>query len=198
VKSLQRGNAAVYSLVAILLIFVLAALACVGSYVSYANYGNRAEQNLVAIRDNNKNIYAQYSQKVAEVAQVPEMARNDLIALATASMQGRYGPDGSKATWQMIKEQNPTIDPKLYTKIQQLIEGGRNDFQNGQTKQLDAVRSYKTALGNVVGGFWLRTAGYPKLDLTKFEIITTDRTEDIYQRGKESGPIQLRPATPAK
>jgi uncharacterized protein (UPF0333 family) len=202
-KTLQRGSAAIVAL-GLIGVIVVAAIFAVMTYISYANYGNRTEQSLIAIRDNNKNIYATYTQKVMEAAQVPEMARDDMIKVVTAAVQGRYGNEGSRATFQVLREQNPNIDPKLYSKIQQLIEGGRNDFQNGQTKQLDAVRSYKTALGNVVGGFWLRLAGYPKIDLKQFEIITTDRTENVYQRGKEEGPLQIRPnavapvaATPA-
>jgi hypothetical protein len=189
----QHGNAAAYALLGILGVIVLVALLGMTNYVQFANYGNRTEASLEAIRDNNKNIFAQYGQKVVEAAQVPDMARDDIIKIATASMQGRYGSDGSKATWQMIREQNPSVDPKLYQKIQQLIEGGRNDFQNGQTKQLDAVRSYKTALGNVWGGFWLHLAGYPKIDLKEYTIITTDRADDTYKRGKESSPLQIRP-----
>jgi uncharacterized protein (UPF0333 family) len=196
-RTLQRGNAAVYALLGLVGMIVLVAVVALMNYVSWANYGNRTEASLEAIKGNNKNIFAQYGQKVVEAAQVPDMARDDIVKIATASMQGRYGADGSKATWQMIKEQNPSVDPKLYTKIQQLIEGGRNDFQNGQTKQLDAVRSYKTALGNVWGGMWLHMAGYPKINFKDYEIISTDRADETYKRGKESGPLQIRPAAVA-
>ena len=194
----QRGSA-VYALLAVLGIIALVAMMGVMNYIQYANYGNRTENAITAIRDNNKNIFAQYGQKVIEAAQIPDMARDDITKVVTASMQGRYGEGGSKATWQMIQEQNPSVDPKLYQKIQQLIEGGRNDFQNGQTKQIDSVRSYQTALGNIWGGFWLKLAGYPKIDFKDFAAISTDRADDTYKKGKESGPLQIRPvAAPAK
>jgi uncharacterized protein (UPF0333 family) len=190
---LQRGSAVIALLLVVIVLVIGVAFAAM-TYINYANYGNRTEQSLIAIRDNNKNIYATYTQKVMEAAQVPEMARDDMIKVVTAAVQGRYGNEGSRATFQVLREQNPNIDPKLYSKIQQLIEGGRNDFQNGQTKQLDAVRSYKTALGNVIGGFVLHLAGYPKIDLKEFEIVTTDRTEAVFKDHKESGPLQIRPA----
>lgn len=195
-SSLQRGAAALIALLVLVVLVVGMAFAAI-TYINYANYGNRTEQSLIAIRDNNKNIYATYTQKVMEAAQVPEMARDDMIKVVTAAVQGRYGNEGSKATFQVLREQNPNIDPKLYSKIQQLIESGRNDFQNGQTKQLDAVRSYKTALGNVVGGAVLHFAGYPKIDLKEFEIVTTDRTETVFKDHKEHAPLQIRPAAPA-
>lgn len=193
-KSLQRGAISTGAIIALgMLGLIIAAVgAFVWAYISYANYGNRTEENLRAIRENNKNIYATYTQKVMEVAQVPAMARDDILKVVTASMQGRYGADGSKATFQMLREQNPNIDPKLYTKIQQVIEAGRNDFQKEQTNMIAAVQSYKTALGEMPGSFFIRMAGYPKLDFNDFKPITTDRTEDVYKAGKESGPLQLR------
>lgn len=170
----------------------LVALACVGSYISYANYGNRTEVALDARVTDNKNIYAQGTQKVLEVAQVPAMARDDIAKIAEAAIQGRYGPNGSQAVFQAIKESNPQVDPQLYRKIQQLIEAFRNEFQQGQKLQIDQVRTYRTNLGNVWSGFWLARAGYPKTDLKKYDIITTDTTEEVYKRGKESGPLKLR------
>ena len=170
--------------------FVVAVL--VGSYISNANYGNATEQLIKATYENNQNVLAQYGQKVAEVAQVPGMYRDDLQKVTTAAIQGRYGEAGSKAVFQFIKEQNPSIDASMYKQIQQVIESGRNDFQNAQTTLIDQERQYNTQLGNVVSGSWLHLAGYPKIDLSKFQPITTDRASDAFHNGKESGPIQLR------
>lgn len=177
---------------AIVAFMVLVVMTAIGSYVSYANMGNRLEVALKAKKEDNKNIFGQYGQKVLEVAQVPGMARDDLVKVTTAAIEGRYGPNGSQAVFQMIREVNPTIDGALYRQIQQVIEAGRNEFQNGQKGQIDQLRNYETLLGNVWSGFWLRLAGYPKTDLSQFKIITTDRADEVYQRGKESGPIQLR------
>ena len=164
----------------------------VASYISNANYGNSAENLITATYQDNQNVLAQYGQKVAEVAEVPTMYRDDLLKVTTAAIQGRYGEQGSKAVFQMIKEQNPTLDSKMYTQIQQVIESGRNEFQASQTRLIDQERQYKTQLGNVVSGFWLRLAGYPKIDLSKYQPITTDRAADAFKNGKETGPIKLR------
>ena len=67
------------------------------SYVSVFNAGNKMEQGIKATYANNQNILAQYSQKVMEASQVPEMARDDIVKVAKAAIEGRYGPDGSKA-----------------------------------------------------------------------------------------------------
>ena len=187
----QKGNGLIITLV---LVCIVALIGLIGamSYVSAYNYGNATEVGIKATYENNRNILAQYGQKVQEAAQVPDMYKDDLIKVTTAAIQGRYGPDGSKATMQWLKEQNPTLDAGLYKKIQQIIEAGRNDFQNSQTKLVDQKRSYETASGSFWQGMWLRMAGYPKINLSDYKIISTDRADDAFKAGKESGIIRLR------
>jgi hypothetical protein len=188
----QTGSAIVVVVVAILaMILAIGALAVV-SYVSAANQGNEMEMGLKATFDNNRNLMAQYSQKVMEAAQVPAMARDDLLKLTKAAIEGRYGEKGSQAVFQMITEQNPTVDGALYRKIQQIVESGRNEFQNGQTRLIDQKRAYETQLGYVWKGFWMHLAGYPKVNLAEYKIVTTDRTESSFKAGREEAPLQLR------
>ena len=167
-------------------------VASIGSYVSAANYGNATEQRLKAKQKDNENIYASYGQKIAESAQVPSMYTADLLKVTTAAIQGRYGPNGAQATMTWIKEQNPTIDPAMYQKIMQLIESGRDEFKNAQTGMLDIKRSYETSLGTVWKGFWLGAAGYPKIDLDSYDIVSTDAASNAFKTKREQ-PIVLRP-----
>lgn len=164
----------------------------VGSYVSAYNYGNTAENELKAIKENNQNILAQYTQKVQEAAQVPSMMKDDVKEIVTAALSGRYGADGSKAVFQFIKEQNPTVDPQLYRKIQQIIEAGRDEFKVSQTRLIDAKRAYSTNLGYLWKGMWMRIAGYPKINLDDFKAVTNDYAAKAFATGKEDGPIKLR------
>ncbi len=191
----QQGSALVIAL-SILGILAVIIGVLVMSYISAFNTGNQMEQTLKATYSNNQNILAQYSQKVMEAAQVPDMARDDIVKVAKAAMEGRYGTEGSKAVFQMITEQNPSVDPMLYRQVQQIIEGGRTEFQNAQTRLIDQKRVYETALGSFWQGMWMRIAGYPKVNLADYKVITTDRTERTFQAGKEEAPLQLRPAKP--
>lgn len=175
-----------------LIIAAAIGISVIGSYISYANYGNRTERALVAKVDDNQNIYANGTQKIMEIAQVPTMYKNDLKEIVTAAIQGRYGAQGSQATFQFLKEQNPSLDPSMYKKIQQVIEGFRNEFQQGQKEMLDMRRSYETSLGNVWGGTWLSMAGYPKVDMKQFQIVTTDKAASTFSTHRDSG-IQLLP-----
>lgn len=194
-KNAQRGSALAIVLV-ILGVIVAGIVALALMVMSAYNTANVLENNIKGTYENNKNILAQYGQKVLEAAQVPEMARDDLMKVATAAMEGRYGADGSKAVFQAINEQNPTVDPQLYRQIQQIIEGGRNEFQNAQTRLIDQKKGYETALGSFPTGMFMRMVGYPKVNLADYKVITTDRTEQTFKNGKEDAPIRLRPTQP--
>lgn len=189
----QRGSALVVALCFIgFLVVVCGVLAM--SYISAFNQGNQKEQAIKATYANNENVLAQYGQKVVEASQVPEMARDDMMKIAREAIGSRYGEDGSKAVFQMLREQNPQVDPQLYRQIQQIIESGRDEFKNSQTRLIDQKRDYETALGSFWTGMWLRVAGYPKINLDDYKVISTDRAQDAFKKGKESAPIQLRPA----
>jgi hypothetical protein len=189
----QRGAISTGLIVALAAIAFIVFIGLIGfsSYVSAYNYGNTQENLLEAKQDANKNILAQYGQKLQEAAQVPAMYRDDLTKVLTADVQGRYGKDGSKATMQWFKEHEVHLDANLYEKIQQIVEAGRNDFEHGQKEQLDIRRAYKDQIGSFWRGMWLKFAGYPKEDLSKYDIVSTDRADTAFKNRREDGPIDL-------
>lgn len=187
----QKGGAGIIALI-ILAVLVFVGFAVVGYVVSTANYANRIEQQLKAAQTDNKNILANYGQKVIEAAQVPGMYADDVARVTREAIEGRYGDKGSQAVFQWIQEQNPTIDSQLYVKIQQIIEGGRKDFEIGQRRQIDIRRQYETSLGEIPRGWVMGMVGYPKLNLSDFDIVSTDRADEAFRTKKEA-PIQLRP-----
>lgn len=183
----QNGNA-LYVVIA-----GLAVIVAIGfmSYVSAYNYGNEAENSLVAKYDNMENILAQYSLKVTEAASVPAMYKDDMKDVMTSVMKARQGEGGSKAMFQFFKEHNIDIDSSLYGKIQVIIEAGRNKFQNTQTGFIDAKRAYTTNLGYLWKGFWMARAGYPKIDLDNYVIISSGHAKQAFET-KIDTAIKLR------
>lgn len=161
------------------------------SYISAYNTANRLEQQIQATYEDNQNVLAQYSNRIAEAAQVPAMQRDDLKEVVTAALDARYGEEGSKAMFQWIQEQNPTIDSTVYVELQRIIVAGRQDFQTAQTRLIDQKRVYETALGSFWQGTWMGVAGYPRVDLDEFRIVTNARTEEAFGTGQEEA-IQLR------
>lgn len=186
----NQNGSVVLGIVAVVLVLLALIVPSVFGYISAYNLGNRTENQLTAILENNENIYANGTQKVIEIAQVPQMYAEQVSKVTKEAIQGRYGQEGSKAVFQMLQEQNPQLDPAMFSKIQVVIEEFRNKFERAQTDMIDVKRSYNTQLGSLWTGFWLKIAGYPKIDLKKFDIVTTNKARETFETKRDSG-IQL-------
>ena len=175
----------------ILVVLVVGLGVAGGSYISSYNYGNSAEKTIPAEYDNLQNILGQYSLKIKEAAQIPSMQTEDLSKLFTNALGARYGEDGSQAAMQWIQEQNPNLDQSTYVQIQRMIEAGRNKFENHQTKFIDTKRAYEESLGSFWQGMWLGYAGYPKINLDDYTIVTSQHAKDTFESGVDEG-LNLR------
>lgn len=174
----------------IVAVLAVIGFAVFGTYVSYYDRGNEMEQGIIAQYEENQNILSNYSLKVAEAAQVPDMYADDLKEVIGAAMAGRYGEDGSQAVFQWIQEQNPNVDSAVYVQIQRIIEAGRNEFQNGQTALIDKKRTYQTELGSFWGRIWFGIAGYPSINLDDYKVIKSEHSNDAFESGVDRG-IQI-------
>lgn len=177
---------------AVLAVVLLIGALCVGSYITYFNYGARTEVELQAKVTDNRQMLGKHSTQIGEMAQVTTMYKDDLVEVYTAAMTGRYGDDGSSAVMQWIKEQNPNMDSALYLRISQKIEANRDEFQNAQTQLIDQKQVYEKALATIWSGFWLRMAGYPKIDLDDIKVISSTHANEAFEAGIDDG-IQVRP-----
>jgi len=179
----QAGGA----LLVVLLVVVALGAVVIGSYITNFNYGNRVERQIEATHTDNRNVLAQYSTRIMEMAQVPDMYKEDVMEIYEGALTGRYGDNGSQAMFQFLQEQNPQIDASLYTNIQQSMEAGRNKFENSQTRLIDLKRGYETRLGSFYSGFWLGVAGYPRIDLNDFNIVVNDYSNEAFESGIDNG-----------
>lgn len=160
------------------------------SYITYSNYGNEQENLINTGYENNKNILSQYSLKVLEASKISDKYSDSVKKLIETALSARYGKDGSNAAMQWITEQNPNLDQAVFIKIQNLIEAGRNEYQVSQTSLLDKCNIYKTNLGYLWDGFWLRVSGYPKEGLAKkCTAIKSEYSNDAYETGIEKGVL---------
>jgi hypothetical protein len=179
----QRGAAGWIFLGVVVALIAFVAI----NYIGAHNKGVKFENNIEATWEDNENILAQVGLKVRDSAGIADKYSDDVKELVGVAMSGRYGEEGSKAMFQWIQEQNPTLDASVYKQIQQIIESGRNQFQNAQTRLVDVKRAYKDELGFFWSGLWLRIAGFPKLDLDDYKIITSEHASDAFESGVDQG-----------
>ena len=180
------------------IVAIVAVLAVIGlGFITYASavaFGSEQEEAILATQNDNRQVLAQTTTSIKEMAQVPTMAADDLSRVMESAFQGRYGENGSQAAVQLIVEAYPgQIDPVLYRNIQTRIESGRNQFMNNQTKLVDQKRVYQTNLRYLVRGFWLRTAGFPTIDLDAIQPVSSTSANRAFETGVDDG-ITLRPA----
>lgn len=171
-------------------IFALCALVVgigVMAYVGAANKGNQMENSIDQLRQSSASTLSNLTQTIQEQAQVPEMATDHLKQIIEAQMSGRYGADGSKAVFQFLKEQNLQVDQRMYLNIQAAMSGGRKEFEISQNRLLSQCNSYKNEIGNVWSGFWMRLAGYPKVNLAVVcRAVTDTKTDAAFESGHQT------------
>lgn len=172
---------------------LVVAISIIGWVVGFNNSCVTQENGIKAQYDQNQNKYDNFMKSVREVAQVPEMYTDDLKKVFTAAIQGRYGQNGTKAVWQWIQEHNPTVDASIYKKVQDVIEAGRLAFEADQKMLIDKKRVYENTLQVWPASMLAGMFGFPRIDLAKYGIVTSDETQQAFET-KKAAPIQLRAA----
>jgi len=156
----------------------------IGAVFSFRSDAIRMETTIQAQYDQNRNNYDNMWKRFKEMAQVNERYADDLKKIYDSAMQGRYGEDGSKAMFQWIQEQNPNLDASIYSKLQQTIESGRVSFAADQKQLVDKKREYETLLRSNRALFINWLLAFPKIDLDKYSIVTSEATEKAFEDKK--------------
>lgn len=166
-------------------------IVCAISYIGAHNKGNAFEQQIDAKYEDLEQVYSNLGQKIVDATDIASMQKNDVIAILEATMSARYGQDGAQ-NMLMIQEAMPNLNNTAYTKIMQIMEAGRNDFQFAQSQLNDQKRAYRTALGSFVGGTFLDMAGYPKINIgyptgtqDDYPTISSNSAKQVFQTGVE-------------
>lgn len=192
----QKGSALLV-LIAFFGFMMLVGISIIMYAVSIRNDFVRLENAIHANYEDSKNVHSNYVLKIKEMAQVPKMATEQLTKIVREAIQGRYGDDGSKAVFQFIQEQNPTVDPQLYTNIQKEIAGGRTDFENKMRVVIDSKRVSHNMLDDTVGGFVLEFMGMPRKNIgynggkDDYPVIMAAQSAETFKTGIDTGVNML-------
>lgn len=181
-------------IIALLVAGVLLAVG-IGTYANAVAFGAEQEELIKATHRNNVQILGQYTATISEAAQIPAMQKDNLKEVLKTAFESRYGEEGSQAVFQFINENYPgTMDNELYRNLQTMIAAGRTDFRNNQSKLLDQKRIYQTNLNYLFKGNLLKFAGYPKINLADYDVVTSDAASVAFSTGIDNGLTIHKPA----
>lgn len=170
--------------IGLVLFLTVCVVGVVVSYISASNTGATMEANIEALNSDSENVLSSVTTNIKEQAGIVNVYAQDFQDSLAAAMSGRYGAEGSKATMQWIKEQNPTLDSSVYAKVQDIINGGRKEFQISQSRKIESCRDYQKRLNFVIGGAFLRFAGYPKIDLKDVcKVVSDSHSRKAFETG---------------
>lgn len=157
------------SLIAFVVVAVLVVGSVIGNYISLNNEFVNYETKIVALHDDVPNIITKTTNTIISKASVLKMYRDDFKEVVKGNMQGRYGSNGSNATWQWIQEHNVQMDTSMFKDIMNDIEAGNNEMQSRQTEILEIKRVYdkrrREAIPSLYNSILLH---YPKIDMDKY------------------------------
>lgn len=174
----------------VLAFVLLGAIVIASMFVGVNNQCISLEKGIQKQYGDNQNSYDNYFKKVLEAAQVTDKYAADFKSIYEKVMQGRYGAGGSKAAFQWLQEHNPQLDASVYRQIQQIIESGRNDFQANQSSLLERKQIYETYIATFPNVIVSKMLGFPKIDLAKYDIVTSDETQKAFQ-DKKAAPLKV-------
>lgn len=117
--------------------------------------------------------------------------------MQVAALQSIYdrimkGRENGSLLVKFVQEQNPTLDQSTYLKLMRLVEDFHNEFQANQTQLVSVKQSYEAYLTATTGGRLYNTyGGYPHIDLTKYDIVTSDKTQRDFAN-KKANELKLK------
>lgn len=162
-------------------VFVLiTAFACIGTYNNLVSL----EQGIEASYKDNQNVYSSITNNMKSQGLVVKEYEDAVLKSIDKAIQGRYGTGGAKQAILFLKEDNPRIDPAIFSKLSAVIEAGYNKFEAAQTSRLDRIRIYKTELRSFPNNMLAGALGFPKIDLAKYEtIVVSSDTKKAFETG---------------
>ncbi len=113
------------------------------------NQGVQYENELNALYQDNQNVYSTFKTKVYEALGIANLKMDKLDQVIKDAVEGRYKdkdmkPGTGGALFSSIKEAYPDVgnNTAIYDKIVDILNEGRTEFKNSQTRLLDRIRAY--------------------------------------------------------
>jgi hypothetical protein len=174
--------------------------------VSFNNNCIGQETGLEATWEDSQVQYDKFWKTVREQAQITDKYADDFKAIFLGSIEGRY--EGKDPAAQFLMESNPGLDSAMYQQLARTVEAGRNDFARTQRTLVDKKRGYKKTLQQFPGSLMASSFGFPRettgkyapprdadgdgtITVLDYETITSSKTQDVFQSGREDEALDV-------
>jgi hypothetical protein len=169
-------------------VLILGILGFILGYYGFSSTANQFENGIVAQYSENQNNFDNGWKSVKEAAQVPTQQADQLKGMYLDVAQGLKSPGQLVLA---LGQFNPNMDQATYRKVQQLIESFHNSFAERQMELVARKQQYQNYLTVSWGGrFYNQLAHYPHIDMGKYDIVTSQRTDDTF-RTKKSDELNV-------
>ena len=120
------------------------------------------EAGIKAAWEDNMNVRDSMVKQIGEAMHIAEADRNSLSEAITAYMSAQNPEDGRGQFMQWTQNAGVEITSENFTRVIDIMEAKRNEFQNANTRLRDRQRAYETSLGSLPNGPVLGLLGFPK------------------------------------
>jgi hypothetical protein len=159
-----------------------------GMYVNITNKEITLRNRTEAQQETCKANYDKMFKVISQTAQVPtefmSQAKDAFQSIYTPLMEGRYSNDRGGALMSWVSEHNPTFDlgaaADMYKQLQIVIEANRQEYFIEQKKLIDMQREHRTYIAQFPQRIFLGA-----MEAVEITIITSEKTEQIYESGRE-------------
>jgi hypothetical protein len=174
---MKKSSIILLSSIACILMVILISL---GQLWSHRNTAVDLEERVNAQYRSNQSNYDSMWKKLVEMTQVTELQAKQFKDVYTGLITGRY--NDSKLLFKAIKEQNPSLNTKVYINIQEEISAGRTTFDENQKQLQDIIREYNSYIRKKI--IMTAVTGRKELDYDKY-LVTSQRTSNAFNTGKD-------------
>lgn len=152
-----------------------------GNLWSHWKHVQVLENGIEAQIDKNKSNYDAMWKSFTESVQVSKLQASQVKEVYTDLISSRY--TDTNVLFKMVTEDNPQLDTKLYTRIQELIESGRATFDSNQGHLTAKVEAYNNYIVDKVVLKIIRPE-IKKKNASDYMVLST-KTDNAFETGQD-------------
>ena len=157
--------------------------------INFNNSMISLQQQIEAKSADNRQIYSSIRIKIEQAGLVANQYSDQVVRALEIASEKRDCGGVAKGAMLWLKEENPSIDPSTYLKLQQIIEAEFTRFEANQTTLLDIGRIYKSRIRQFPGNIFAAVLGISLDDIAAYmTVLTSAESRRDFDSGEMTAP----------